>query len=123
MAIKVVELHHHGIRIGPSAAEVKQAFAFYHESRKKNADALADLSLANFVEMRDKTASRAFLAGKRMEKILLRLFPAWFVPLYTMVTFTRIPYAEAVAKAKRQLRFVWAGAAAVVVLVLLLVLL
>ena len=31
MAIKVVELHHHGIRIGPSAAEVKQAFAFYHD--------------------------------------------------------------------------------------------
>ncbi|HMC81974.1 MAG TPA: NAD(P)/FAD-dependent oxidoreductase [Candidatus Polarisedimenticolia bacterium] len=105
------------------APDRERAFAFYHESRKKNADALADLSLANFVEMRDKTASRAFLAGKRMEKILHRLFPAWFVPLYTMVTFTRIPYAEAVAKAKRQLRFVWAGAAAVVVLVLLLVLL
>src|SRR5438034_11650616 len=31
MAIKVVELHHHGIRIGPSAAELTQAFAFYHD--------------------------------------------------------------------------------------------
>ncbi|HXJ81806.1 MAG TPA: VOC family protein [Candidatus Methylomirabilis sp.] len=31
MAVKVLELHHHGIRIGPSEAEVKQAFAFYHD--------------------------------------------------------------------------------------------
>src|SRR6266545_5834569 len=31
MAVKVLELHHHGIRIGPSEAEVEQAFAFYHD--------------------------------------------------------------------------------------------
>ena len=31
MAVKVLELHHHGIRIGPSEPEVKQALAFYHD--------------------------------------------------------------------------------------------
>jgi catechol 2,3-dioxygenase-like lactoylglutathione lyase family enzyme len=31
MAVKVLELHHHGIRIGPSEAEVKQALTFYHD--------------------------------------------------------------------------------------------
>ena len=31
MAVTVLELHHHGIRIGPSEAQVKQAFAFYHD--------------------------------------------------------------------------------------------
>ena len=31
MAVKVLELHHHGIRIGPSETDVKQALAFYHD--------------------------------------------------------------------------------------------
>ena len=38
MAVKVLELHHHGIRIGPSEGEVKQAFAFYHDVLGLDAD-------------------------------------------------------------------------------------
>ena len=59
--------------------------------------------------MRDDTASRAFLAGKRIEKALHRLFPDLFVPLYTLVKFCRMPYADAVAKARRQNLAVGAG--------------
>lgn len=91
-----------------------QAFARYQQRRKRNTDALANLSLENFVEMRDKTASTLFLMEKRLEKALHRAFPAWFVPLYTLVTFTRTPYAEAVARAGRQWRVVQ-GIAAVLV--------
>jgi kynurenine 3-monooxygenase len=86
------------------------AFALYQRMRKPNTDALADLSLENFVEMRDKTASRLFLMEKRVEKSLHRVFPAWFVPLYSLVTFSRTPYAEAVARARRQWRVVKAAA-------------
>jgi kynurenine 3-monooxygenase len=93
-----------------------EAFARYQQLRKRNTDALADLSLENFVEMRDKTASRVFLLEKRLEKALHRAFPSWFVPLYTLVTFTRTPYAEAVERAGRQWRAVQA---ALVVLVFL----
>ncbi|HEV8376283.1 MAG TPA: NAD(P)/FAD-dependent oxidoreductase [Candidatus Polarisedimenticolia bacterium] len=86
------------------------AFALYQKRRKVNTDALADLSLENFVEMRDKTASRIFLIEKKLEKALHRAFPAWFVPLYSLVTFSRTPYAEAVARSRRQWRLVKAVA-------------
>jgi kynurenine 3-monooxygenase len=88
------------------APDRERAFTRYQALRKRNTDALADLSLANFVEMRDHTASRAFLLVRRLEKGLHRLFPARFIPLYTMVTFSRTPYAEAVERARRQWRVV-----------------
>jgi kynurenine 3-monooxygenase len=102
------------------APDREKAFAEYQSLRRRHADALADLSMANFEEMRDRTAARIFLLGKRIEKGLHRLFPAWFVPLYTMVTFTRTPYADAVEKARRQWRVVRAVVAGVGVLVALL---
>ncbi len=94
------------------------AFREYQTLRKENTDALADLSLANFVEMRDKTTSRLFLLEKRIEKGLHRLFPAWFVPLYTLVTFSRTPYARAVERARGQ--WIAFGAAGTVLLLILL---
>jgi kynurenine 3-monooxygenase len=78
------------------------AFAGFERRRKPDADALADLALDNYVEMRAHVASRRFLAERRLERFLHRRFPDRFVPLYTMVTFTRIPYAEAVRRARRQ---------------------
>jgi len=78
----------------------------YDRRRKENADAIADLALANFVEMRDHVGSPAFLRKKQRERRLHRLFPKRYVPLYTMVTFTRVPYAEAVRRAARQDRTV-----------------
>ena len=86
-----------------------RAFAEYYSRRKANADALADLALQNFVEMRDKTASKTFRARKKLDHFLEGLLPKLYLPLYTMVTFTRIPYAKAAARARRQDRLVYAG--------------
>ena len=96
------------------ASDLGAALALYEARRKAHADALADLALGNFLEMRDKTASRTFLFGKKVEKALARLFPGRFVPLYYMITFSRTPYADAVRRAARQWRTVFAiaGAAA-----------
>lgn len=91
------------------------AFAAYQEARKRHADALADLAIGNFLEMRDKVASRAFLLRKKTEKLLHKALPGWYVPLYSMVSFSRTPYADAVAKAARQDRIVLAVAAALLV--------
>ena len=99
-----------------------RALARYQSLRKPNTDALADLAVENFLEMRDKVASPRFHARKRFEKLLHALLPRWFVPLYTMVSFTRIPYAEARARASAQWRWVWRTLAAVVLVVLWLVL-
>jgi kynurenine 3-monooxygenase len=81
-----------------------RAFTAYHERRKVHTDALADLSLANFVEMRARTASAAFRLGRRIDAAMHQLAPRRFVPLYTLVTFTRTPYAVAVERARRQRR-------------------
>jgi kynurenine 3-monooxygenase len=52
--------------------------------------------------MRDKTASRVFRAKKKVDHLLERALPRIYMPLYTMVTFTRIPYAEAAKRAHTQ---------------------
>jgi kynurenine 3-monooxygenase len=85
----------------------EHAFAEYFFRRRENADALADLAIENFIEMRDKTASRAFRAKKKLDHLLEGLLPGIYLPLYTMVTFTRIPYAEAARRARLQDRIVY----------------
>jgi len=108
-------------RAGPPDWE--RVFTRFEALRKANADALADLSLANFVEMRDHTASKIFRARKALEKTLYRLFPRSFMPQYMMISFSRIPYAETIRRARRQGRIVKAAAAAAGLLALLAVLL
>jgi kynurenine 3-monooxygenase len=96
------------------------AFAAFEQRRKVHADAIADLALANFVEMRDHVASAGFLFKKKVEKILHRLLPHSFVPLYTMISFSRIPYADAVARAARQDRALrWLGGVALALIIVL----
>ena len=94
------------------------AFAEYFHRRKENADALADLALENFIEMRDKTASRAFRAKKKLDHFLEAALPRIYLPLYTMVTFTRIPYVEAARRARMQDRIVYAGLIAIAALLI-----
>lgn len=84
------------------APDWEKAFGAFEARRKEHTDALARLSVDNFVEMRDHTASRLFRARKALEKGLYRLFPGLFMPLYMMISFTRIPYAETVRRARRQ---------------------
>jgi kynurenine 3-monooxygenase len=85
----------------------EHAFAEYFDSRKENADALADLAVGNFIEMRDKTASRAFRTKKKLDHLLEAALPGVYLPLYTMVTFTRVPYAQAARRAHLQDRILY----------------
>jgi kynurenine 3-monooxygenase len=96
-------------------SDVARAFREYETERRPNTDAIADLALANFHEMRDRVASPLFRFEKRAQAVLHRLFPRWFIPLYTMISFTRIPYAEARSRARLQARVV-RGVLAVVAL-------
>jgi kynurenine 3-monooxygenase len=82
------------------------AFQDYESRRKPHVDTLADLCLDNFIEMRDLVGSRSFLLKKRWENLLHKLFPRWYMPLYTLVSFTRTPYGEALERARRQDRMV-----------------
>ncbi len=64
--------------------------------------------------MRDKTASRAFRAKKKLDHFLEAALPGIYLPLYTMVTFTRIPYAQAARRARLQDRMLYTGLIALV---------
>lgn len=63
--------------------------------RKPNGDAVADLALENFVEMRDKIGDKKFLFRKKIEKMLAERYPEKFIPLYAQVSFSHTPYSEA----------------------------
>ncbi len=67
----------------------------FSKSRKPNGDGLQDLSLHNFIVMRDKTADPKFLLQKKIEQKFSQLYPNKWVPLYTMVSFTNISYSDA----------------------------
>ena len=91
--------------LGETADDWPAALATYAERRKPNADAIAELALDNFVEMRDKVASPVFRLGKRVEHAIERWAPDHFDSLYELVSFTTVPYAEARRRAAAQRRF------------------
>ena len=74
---------------------LKTCFDEYSKRRKSNGDALQNLSMHNFIVMRDKTADPKFLLQKAIEKKFAKLYPCKWVPLYSMVSFSNIPYSEA----------------------------
>jgi kynurenine 3-monooxygenase len=54
------------------------------------------------VELRDTANQPAFLARKQLDLLLSRLFPSRWMPLYTMVVHTTMPYAEAMERQRKQ---------------------
>jgi len=74
----------------------------YHKARKPNGDAIADLSMRNFIEMRDLVADPKFLLRKKIERKMHQKFPDKWVPLYSQVKFSKIPYADALKEGQRQ---------------------
>ena len=69
-------------------------------SRKQDTDAIADLALHNFIEMRDHTASSLHAVRLRLAQWLDGDQPSFFTPLYALVTFSDMPYAQ-VLRVKR----------------------
>jgi len=99
------------------AANVHAALNEYQHLRKPNADAIARMALDNFVEMRDKVGSRAFVYRKKVEHLLSDLAPEWLQAKYNLVSFTTVPYADALRRGARMNRVLRLGVLAVGVLV------
>lgn len=75
----------------------------YQASRKPDADAIADLAVGNFTEMRDRTADPKFLLQKKIEAKLHEKYPDQWIPAYSQVTFSPwIRYSEALERGQRQ---------------------
>lgn len=80
----------------------KAIFQAYQEERKPNADAIAELSFRNFMEMSSDTADAKFLLRKKIENWFSEKHPELWQPLYSMVTFSAIPYKDALALGDKQ---------------------
>jgi kynurenine 3-monooxygenase len=79
-----------------------QALPLFEQRRRDNTEAIAQMALANFVEMRDKVASPVFRLGKRIEHALERALPGRYVSRYELVSFSTTPYAEVQQRVRRQ---------------------
>ncbi|HEY6802118.1 MAG TPA: NAD(P)/FAD-dependent oxidoreductase [Pyrinomonadaceae bacterium] len=84
--------------------DFEAAFSSFQALRKRNTDALADLSVQNFLELRDKVRSPMLLARKQLDSVLHKLLGDSWMPLYTLIAHTNIPYADALDQYKRQCR-------------------
>jgi kynurenine 3-monooxygenase len=69
-----------------------KAFEAFSRTRKTHSDAIADMAVENFVEMRDRVADPEFLLQKQVEKRLLNAFPGAFLSRYSLVSFSLAPY-------------------------------
>ncbi len=74
----------------------------FYLRRKRNADAIAQLAVNNFLEMRSKVVDEKFLRKKKIDAALANMFPDRWTPLYEMVTFSHLPYADALEQSRRQ---------------------
>ena len=106
----IVPFHGQGMNCGfEDAVELAELFAAHAQDRnwtfseferrrRPNAAAIAAMALENYVEMRDSVADPAFLLRRDLGRVLADRHPDRFVPRYWMVTFSRMPYAQAFAR-------------------------
>jgi kynurenine 3-monooxygenase len=80
----------------------EEIFKEFSRDRIKDGDAIADLALKNFIEMRDLTADPMFLLQKKIERKISDKHPDKWTPLYSQVTFSHEPYSMALANGERQ---------------------
>ncbi|MBO0933579.1 FAD-dependent oxidoreductase [Fibrella aquatilis] len=77
-------------------------FDSFQQARYPNAQAIADLALCNFIEMRDKVSDPRFVLQKKIEAHLHASYPTHWTPVYTMIAFSTAPYADALNVGTRQ---------------------
>jgi kynurenine 3-monooxygenase len=88
--------------VAGSSGDWRQAFETYEALRKPNADAIADLALEHFHELRDLVGDPKFQERKRVERRINELFPDRYIPLYSLISFTDMPYIQALQRDREQ---------------------
>jgi kynurenine 3-monooxygenase len=85
------------INTSKSIEGFKKLLPGYLKARKLDTDAMQSLSMENFIVMRDKTADQKFLLQKKIERWFSEKNPTKWTPLYSMVSFSNIPYSKALS--------------------------
>ena len=80
----------------------RQVFARFEAKRKPNADAIGDLALKHFHELRDLVGDREFQLRKKVELRLSELYPDRYIPLYNLISFTNVTYVDALEREHQQ---------------------
>jgi kynurenine 3-monooxygenase len=90
--------------LGDGSGEIwKNIFQKFQDLRKPDGDAIAELAIENYIEMRDKVADPKFLLQKKIEARFSEKHPERWTPLYVMVTYRDdMRYSEALTKGKVQ---------------------
>lgn len=91
--------------------DVAGAFRRYESERRPDTDAIADMALDNYIEMRVGVVDPDYLARRSLALELERRHPGCLSPRYNMVMFSTMPYAEAKARAARQAEIIASAAA------------
>lgn len=105
-SVRALDRH---IRAAPD--DFGHAFRSYEAERKPNTDAIADMAISNYIEMRAGVVDADYLARRTLALDLQRRHPAHLSPRYNMVMFSTMPYAEARDRASRQAEIISAAMA------------
>ena len=97
--------------LGEFGGDWQRALAEYERRRKANCDAIAEMALDNFVEMRDRVNSPLYRAKMAGQHFLERRLPGHYVSRYELVSFSTMPYARIPARMRRQGRLTALAAA------------
>ena len=100
LAMESARLLNRALRAQPD--DVAAAFAAFEADRKPDADAIADMALDNYVEMRAGVVDPGYLLRRELALELERRFPERVAARYGMVMFTTMPYAEVQARNRAQ---------------------
>ena len=101
-------LHRH---MAESPDDLAAAFRDYERERKPDADAIADMALQNYIEMRSGVIDPDYVAKRALALELEQRHPTHLSPRYNMVMFSTMPYAEAQSRAAAQAEIIAAAVA------------
>ena len=82
--------------------KIEEALKLFTELRWRDAHAICDLAMYNYIEMRDLTKRLSFRLRKKLDTTLFSMFPTKWVPLYNSVSFTTMPYSKCIENRKWQ---------------------
>ncbi|XP_031638523.1 kynurenine 3-monooxygenase-like [Contarinia nasturtii] len=90
---EILDRHHNCIRI---------ALKEFSDSRHEDAEAICDLAMYNYIEMRDLVRSKSYRLRKLLDDFLYRNIPKYWIPLYNSVSFSHMPYKRCIDNRKWQ---------------------
>ncbi|GBM77107.1 Kynurenine 3-monooxygenase [Araneus ventricosus] len=87
--------------------DLKRVLPGFTERRHQDAVAICDLAMYNYTEMRHLVTSKKFLLRKMFDELIFTVFPKAWMPLYTMVTFSKLRYSHCISRKQMQDKILW----------------